>query len=109
MRKHAKKDIFKGQFVNLDPYPATQINTEPCGSGSETLDLRASGHKLLISNSERFKPAFAERDRKQTMINLRGISPNWFKNQLCSSPLGFHDRGPRTCDTGHRDKYILKN
>jgi hypothetical protein len=36
----------------------------------------------LISKGERFKPAFAERDKKQTMIDLRGISTNWFKNQL---------------------------
>jgi hypothetical protein len=26
------------------------------------------------------KPAFAERDKKQTMIDLRGISTNWFKS-----------------------------
>ncbi len=30
----------------------------------------------------RFKAAFAERDKKQTRIDLRGISANWFKNQL---------------------------
>jgi hypothetical protein len=34
----------------------------------------------LISNGGRFKPAFAERDKKQTMTDLRGISANWFKN-----------------------------
>ncbi len=89
--KTCKKDIFKVQLVNLDPNPATQINAEPCGYGSETPDLRASGHKQFTSNSVRFKPAFAERDKKQTMIDLRGISPNWFKNQLCSFPLGGHD------------------
>jgi hypothetical protein len=27
----------------------------------------------LISNGERFKPAFAERDKKQTMIFVKGI------------------------------------
>jgi hypothetical protein len=32
-----------------------------------------------------FKLAFAERDKKQTMIDLRGISINWFENQLCPS------------------------
>jgi hypothetical protein len=37
----------------------------------------------VISNGGRFKPAFAARDKKQTMIDLRGISANWFKNQLC--------------------------
>jgi hypothetical protein len=31
---------------------------------------------LLISNGGRFKPAFAKRDKKQTMIDLRGISTN---------------------------------
>jgi hypothetical protein len=43
---------------------------------------RDGGHEQLISNGGRFKPAFAERDRKQTMKNLRGISTNWFKNRL---------------------------
>jgi hypothetical protein len=46
---------------------------------------RDSGHEQLTSNGERFKPAFAERVKKQTMIDLGGISTNWFKNQLCSS------------------------
>jgi hypothetical protein len=39
--------------------------------------------KILISNGERFKPAFAERNKKQTMKDLRGISRNRFNNQLC--------------------------
>ena len=45
------------------------------------------GHEQTadLSNGERFKPAVAERDKKQTMIDLRGISTNWFKNQLCPS------------------------
>jgi hypothetical protein len=37
---------------------------------------RDGGHEHLISNGERFKPAFAERNDKQTMIDLRGISTN---------------------------------
>jgi hypothetical protein len=38
-----------------------------------------SGQEQLISNVGRLnKPAFAERDKKQTMIDLRGISSNWF-------------------------------
>jgi hypothetical protein len=41
--------------------------------------------RYLISNGGRFKPAFAEKDQKQTMIDLRGISTNWLKNQLCPS------------------------
>ncbi len=40
------------------------------------------GHEQLISNGGRFKPAFAKRDKKQTMIDLKGISTNWFKIQL---------------------------
>jgi hypothetical protein len=33
------------------------------------------GHEQLISNGGRFKPAFTERDKKPTLIDLRGISP----------------------------------
>jgi hypothetical protein len=32
----------------------------------------------LISNGERFELAFVETNKKQTMIDLRGISRNWF-------------------------------
>jgi hypothetical protein len=32
-----------------------------------------------------FKPAFAKRDKKQTMIVLREIPTNWFKTQLFPS------------------------
>jgi hypothetical protein len=32
-----------------------------------------SGQEQLISNGGRFKPAFAERDKKQPMINLLRI------------------------------------
>jgi hypothetical protein len=39
---------------------------------------RDGGKEQLISKGERFKEAFAERDKKQTMIDLRGISTNWF-------------------------------
>jgi hypothetical protein len=49
--------------------------------------VAVGGHGQLISNGEWFKPAFAEeRDKKQTMIDLRGISTSWFKNKLCPSP-----------------------
>jgi hypothetical protein len=54
------------------------------GNG-EIMACRYCGHEQLISNGGRFKPVFAESDRKQTMIDLRGISTNWFKNKLCSS------------------------
>jgi hypothetical protein len=43
------------------------------------------GHEQLTSNGGRFNPAVAEREKKETMIDLRGISTNWFKNQLCPS------------------------
>ncbi len=51
-------------------------------------DGGAGGHEQLISKSV---PAFAKRDKKQTMIDLRGISTNWFKNQLCPSTICFQD------------------
>jgi hypothetical protein len=31
------------------------------------------GHEQLISNGERFKPAYSQRDKKQTMKDLLGI------------------------------------
>jgi hypothetical protein len=31
------------------------------------------------------KPAFAKRDKKQTLIDIRGISTNRFKNLFCLS------------------------
>jgi hypothetical protein len=33
------------------------------------------------------KRLFAERDKKQTMIGLRGISTNWFKTQVCAPAM----------------------
>ncbi len=39
--------------------------------------IRDCGHEQLISKGGRFKTTFAERDKKQTMMNLRGISRNW--------------------------------
>jgi hypothetical protein len=40
---------------------------------------RDGGHEQLISNGGRIKPVFAQRDQKQTMNDLQGISANWFK------------------------------
>jgi hypothetical protein len=37
----------------------------------------------LMSNGGRLKLAFAGRDKKQKMIDLCGISTNWFKNLKC--------------------------
>jgi hypothetical protein len=34
------------------------------------LTLRDSGHKQIISNGGNFKPALAEKDKKQTMVDL---------------------------------------
>jgi hypothetical protein len=31
------------------------------------------------------KPAFVKRDKKETMIDIRGISTNWLKNLFCLS------------------------
>jgi hypothetical protein len=42
-------------------------------------DNRAGGHEQLISNRVCFKPAFAYRDKKQTIIDLRGITTDWLK------------------------------
>jgi hypothetical protein len=43
------------------------------------------GHEQLFSNGGRLKLAFIKRDRKQTMIDLRGISTDWFENHLYPS------------------------
>ncbi len=48
-----------------------------------SLICRDDDHEQLISNGERFKPAFAERYKKQPVIDLPGISTNRFNNQLC--------------------------
>jgi hypothetical protein len=39
---------------------------------------KGGGHKQLISNGGRLKPAFDEKDKKHTTTDLRGISSNWF-------------------------------
>jgi hypothetical protein len=54
-------------------------------SKPNAIETEDGGYEQLISNGERFKPAFAERDKKQTMLDLRGISTNWFENQFCPS------------------------
>jgi hypothetical protein len=57
---------------------------------------RDDSHEELISDGGRFKPAFAKRDKKQTMTDLRGISTNWVKNQenqICPSIKGFKTVG----------------
>jgi hypothetical protein len=51
---------------------------------------RDGGHEQLISSGGRFNRAFAKRDKKQTMTDLRGISTNWFKNR--SRPSIRHTR-----------------
>ncbi len=43
---------------------------------------RDGGHEQLISSGGRFNRAFAKRDKKQTMTDLRGISTNWFKGTV---------------------------
>ncbi len=46
------------------------------------------GHEPMNSNAGRFKPPFAVRDKKQTMIDPRGISTNWFKGIFQPFKLG---------------------
>jgi hypothetical protein len=46
---------------------------------ASVIQFRDDCHEQLISNGGRFKPAFAERDKKQTMIDLRGISTTLHK------------------------------
>jgi hypothetical protein len=59
--------------------------------------VRDGHHEEMISNCERFKlvkMAFAKRDKKQQMTDLRGISTNWFKKQLCPSTRRSRLRAP---------------
>jgi hypothetical protein len=53
-----------------------------------------------ISNGERFKPALAERVKKQTTIHLRGISTNWLKTSYIP-PQGFLGYGLCTYNQLH--------
>jgi hypothetical protein len=68
-------------------------------SKPNAIETEDGGHEQLISNGGRFKPAFSERDKKQTIIDLRGISTNWFKNQLCPSTRLSRLRAHRGLDT----------
>jgi hypothetical protein len=52
---------------------------------SRLILTREGAHQQLISNGGRFKLAFFKKDKKQTMIDLREISTNCIKNQLCPS------------------------
>jgi hypothetical protein len=53
---------------------------------SETLIGRDGGYEQQISNGGRFKPAFAERDKKQTMIDSsEETRQTGLKNQLYPS------------------------
>ncbi len=52
---------------NRVPYGDVVGNRVPYGDG---------GREQLISNSGRFKQVFAKRNKKQTMIDLRGTT-NW--------------------------------
>jgi hypothetical protein len=52
--------------------------------GMEELTLITTETVVITSRSQMvrgLKRLFAERDKKLTMIGLRGISTNWFKNQ----------------------------
>ncbi len=45
-------------------------------SGTVTVSAEMMVMEQLISNGDMFKPVFTKRDKKQTMIDLRGISTN---------------------------------
>ncbi len=67
------------------------------------------GHEQLISNGGRIKPAFAKREKKQTMIDLRGILTNWFKNQLWPTIRLFRLRAPAYLLLNtHNEHYLNK-
>jgi hypothetical protein len=46
--------------------------------------LTISATVVMNSRSQK-EEGFPKRDKKQTMIDLRGIPTNWFKKQLCLS------------------------
>ncbi len=51
----------------------------------EDVVCRDGGHEQMISNGRKFKPDLLKRDKKQTMIDRRGIPTDWFQNKLCPS------------------------
>jgi hypothetical protein len=61
-------------------------------SSFTSLHLRSPVHveSPLIENGGWFKLAFAERDKKQTVIDLRGISSNWYIKPVLSLHKAFH-------------------
>jgi hypothetical protein len=50
---------------------------------------------------ELFQPAFAKRDKKQTMIDLQGISTNCFKNQVGSVHFSNMEANTRSATWNH--------
>jgi hypothetical protein len=63
-------------------------------SKPNAIETGDGGHEQLISNGGRFNPVFSERGKKQTIIDLRGISTNWLKNSSVP-PQGFLGYGLR--------------
>jgi hypothetical protein len=57
-------------------------------------ESREVGHKQLISNGGGFKLAFADRDKKHKMIDLRGISSIWNKTQFLNKTIYGGQRRP---------------
>ncbi len=50
-------------------------------------EIGDGGHEQVTSIGGRLKPpTLAERDNKQTMIDLQGILTNWFKNKCADKP-----------------------
>jgi hypothetical protein len=57
-------------------YDGGRSTRQEVGSlGIPTWSINGGHEQLISTGGGRFKPAFTERDKKQTMIDLRGISP----------------------------------
>ncbi len=66
----------------------------------------------MNSNSGRFKPAFANWDKKQTMIDLRGISSKWFSpiirlSRLRAQNLDKKRDSLHLCSSGGGEEIVL--
>jgi hypothetical protein len=81
-----KKENFLTAY--LPEFRPMGVSGEPVFSAMPTQRLNlplvgAGGHEQVITNSVWLKPAFAKRDKKQTMNDLQGIATNGSKNWLC--------------------------
>ncbi len=65
-----------GGAVSANGYSCTHGAQINFGELTPYLTYAYDGQEQLISNSVGLKPAFAKRDKKQTLTGLRGISTN---------------------------------